>query len=136
MSTLSWNPHSDFEFKLPDKEPKMCIHARDLDAWIKEHIQAVLQSPDPVAINQSKLRLLDRYFDHRAAVTKAHRDCVGERGHRCIFHVFECAYQQLKLCELKLTPPLLFVPPTPPPPTPLQVPGIFLGMPDAEDVNN
>jgi hypothetical protein len=113
----------------------MCGHARDFAAWIEENIQAVLKYPTPISLNQSKLRLLDRYFDYRAAVTKAHRDCIGERNHLCIFHIFERAFQQLRLCELKLTPPLLFIPPAPAAPsmpTPKQVVDVIFGFPDTE----
>lgn len=136
MSTYTWNPHSDFEFRPPDKEPKMCVHAQDFAAWITENIHPLLKYPNPISINQSKLRILDRYFDYRAAVPKAHRDCISDRSHVCIFHTFERAFQELRLCELKLLPPLLFIPPAPSAPpalTPTQVVNAVFGFPDRGD---
>jgi hypothetical protein len=56
---------------------------------------------------------------------------LGIHGHRCIFQVFEDAYEKIRFVELDLTPPTIFLQNEPPPVPPLMRPpniaGIFLG---------
>lgn len=80
-----------------------------------------------VAVNQAKVLLIDKYFEWRNSVPKTHRDRTGERGHFCIFHVFEHAYRKLRLKELSMTPPMLFVPEVKAEPRMRPIPALFLG---------
>ncbi len=90
----------------------------------------LLNPPDPVRINQMKLRLLDRYFEWVAVAPKAHRYKTSTQGHLCLYHVFKEAYDKLKALELALTPPMLFVPELPRPRRP-EYPALAIG--DEED---
>jgi hypothetical protein len=100
--------------------PPICAAAHQFQQWAEALCVGVariaLQSSDDgvVAVNQAVVRLTTRYFEWRSAVPKAHRTHIAETGHTCIFHIFEHAYQQLRVIELSLTPPLLFLPPPPP----------------------
>ena len=118
-------------FHLPDEQPKTCLYAQKFSEWTEELCAKTTRNPDIVSVNQAKLLLLDKYFDWRTVVPKAHRARISTSGHACIFQVFTKAYESLKAIELTLTPPMLFVPPQPlpppPPPPPPQIAGIFLG---------
>jgi hypothetical protein len=124
--TSVWN--SVEEFVLIDKGPKYCLYAKKFLEWANALCEEMMNSPDIVSVNQNKVLLLDKYFEWRNFVPKSHRFKVSDVGHRCIFHVFEQAYTLLKVTELSLTPPMLFLPPPPPPPPPPpQIAGLFLG---------
>lgn len=124
-----WNRFEEFE--LPIEQPAICVYAQTLSEWTTELCANVARAPGIVAVNQSKVLLVDKYFEWRNAVPLSHRNRVGKIGHICIFHVFEKAYERLKVIELALTPPLLFLPEPPPPPPPAlpppQIAGIFIG---------
>lgn len=98
-------------------------------AWAKDIYLPAIQRRDIVALNQAKLRLLDRFFEWRASIPKKYRNDF--------MAVFEDAYHQLKIAELSLTPPVLFLPP--PQPQPIYVtknyhyPGFQLGETVVED---
>lgn len=80
-----------------------------------------------VSVNQKKLQLLDKYFEYRNFVSKSHRDYRGNH-HICLWHVFEEYYNKLKVIELSITPPMLYIPLPPPPPLPPpQIGGIIFG---------
>lgn len=113
MTSNHWNPFHDRHFDIAGETPKSCKYGKEMDKWALETFDSVLKYPDVISINQSKLRLLDRYFDYYASIPKAHKECTGERSHLCIYHVFRHYYNQLKLCELRINPPLLFIPPEP-----------------------
>lgn len=134
-----WNQH---EFELPQIEsekeegPLYCVYARKFSLWAEELCVGVINNPTGatvVSINQSKVLLVDKYMEWRSFVPKRHRLYTGNQ-HVCIFHVFETAYDRLKVVELSLTPPMLFLPapppqplappPSPPPP---QIAGVFIG---------
>lgn len=124
-----WNRAEEFE--LPDAEAEICIFARKFSEWTRELCASSTQSASLVAINQAKILLIDKYFEWRSVVPKAHRNRMSGGGHICIFQVFEQAYITLRAVELALTPPMLFIPPPPlpplSPPPPPQIAGIFLG---------
>jgi hypothetical protein len=125
-----WERYTSGEFLKRDQaaDDDYCAYARQFAEWTAELAARATQYADAVAINQAKVQLVDKYFEWRAYVPKAHRLRTGRRaGHTCIFHVFVEAYHALKVAELALTPPLLFLPETPPPP---QIAGIFLGETD------
>jgi len=119
-----WHRHDDFQFGEP--EPNLCPYAQRFSTWAEELLTGLAGERNVVSVNQSKVLLLDKYFEWRSAVPKSHRYHLGRaNGHVCIFHVFETAYERLKVLELSLTPPLLFLPAPPPPPP--QIAGIFIG---------
>jgi hypothetical protein len=123
-----WNALEEFE--LPSDQPAVpsCLFAQKFSEWATELCAKVTREPGIVSVNQAKVLLLDKYFEWRSVVPKAHRNRIGKSGHVCIFHVFEQTYLTLKTVELSLTPPMLFVPPPPlAPPPPPQIAGVFLG---------
>ena len=102
-----------------DSAPPICAAAQQFQQWTETLCTSVVKAgrydnaSAAVAVNQAKLLLLDKYFEWRAAVPKSHRNRTGE-GHTCLYHVFVETYQTLRVIELSLTPPLLFLPPAPP----------------------
>jgi hypothetical protein len=119
-----WHRHDDFEFSEPG--PDYCPYAEQFHGWAEALWRTATQRATVVSINQAKVLLLDKYFEWRAAVPKAHRNHLSSStGHTCIFYVFEEAYERLKVVELSLAPPMLFLPEPPPPPP--QIAGIFIG---------
>lgn len=114
-----------------DDDDDMCVYARRFEAWTRQLCEEHRGSI--VAINQAKVLLLDKYFEWRAYVPRPHRNRVSEHSHRCIWHVFEDGYRVLRVLELGLKPPMLFLPPSPsspvqPQPAPKpQLLGITLG---------
>ena len=122
-----WRRHDNFAFS--ERTAKTCRYAELFAQWCRELLTAATGNASVISINQSKVLLVDKYFEWRNSVPKSHRNYLGsEGGHVCIFQVFDSAYRQLRAVELALTPPLLFLPaPPPPPPPPPQIAGIFLG---------
>lgn len=108
-----------------------CSHAQAFGGWAEELLATAQRQETGIALNQAKAILLDRYFQWRATVPKAHRDCTGERGHRCIWHVFADAYERLRAAELALAPPPLAEAPPPQPEAGVvdAVRGIYLAPP-------
>lgn len=138
-----WHGH---EFDLPkgteggdageEAEPTYCVYARKFNLWAEELCAGAVKDPNTrslVVINQAKVLLLDKYMEWRSFVPKKHRAYTGSY-HVCIFHIFVTAYDRLKVVELSLTPPMLFLPAPPPPlapppapPPPPQIAGVFIG---------
>lgn len=133
-----WHRH---EFELPqggtgsgeDAAPNYCVYSLKFNDWAQELCVGATKDPSVVTINQSKVLLVDKYMEWRSFVPKRHRSYTSP-NHTCIFHVFETAYNRLKVVELSLTPPMLFLPlpplPAPPPPLPPpppQIAGVFIG---------
>src|SRR5436190_5780084 len=128
-----WHRH---EFELPpgagEEQPNYCVYARKFSEWANELCVGATQDPTIVRINQGKVLLVDKYMQWKASVPKRHRMYTGS-GHDCIFHVFETAYDRLRVIELSLTPPMLFIPAPPPPPLPPPtIAGVFLGELDGD----
>lgn len=117
-----WTPLDDFE--LPPEPINFCPYAQEFAGWVIPFLSSVSQEPSIVTINQAKILLQDKWHDWRSIAPRRHRNNLGNRGHTCLFQVYEQAYHHLRVLELSLTPPLLFIPA--PPPTP-QIPEIFLG---------
>lgn len=130
-----WERYTSAEFLKQDRSPDegYCEYGRKFSAWVTTLPSLTARSPDIVQIHQDQLQLLWKFFEWYFFVPKRHRETLSSRGgHACIFQVFVAAYQSLKLKELSLTPPLLFLPKEPPPPPPPpQIAGIFLG--DVDD---
>lgn len=127
-----WNRFGDFT--IPATQPNTCIFAKEFSGWVSELLAKAKNDPSIVFVNQAKVLLLDKYFEWRNSVPKSHRVRTGGVGHACVFQVFEQAYASLRVIELALTPPMLFIPPPPlplpSPPPPPQIAGIFLGQVD------
>ena len=102
----------DEEHPLGDRA--LCTYAEQFLQWTESLY--VEHSTTAIKIAQAKVLLLDKYYDWRNYVPRAHRFHATERGHACIYHVLDYAYRKLRLAELAQTPPLLFVPRPPPPP--------------------
>jgi hypothetical protein len=107
----------------------LCPYAEEFLEWAEalcdEHCRTLIK------IAQAKVLLLDKYYDWRDYVHRSHRFHTGEQGHFCIFHVLDYAYRRLRLAELSLTGPMLFVPKPPPPAPPPSMPaGTILGLPE------
>lgn len=94
----------------PPQLPAFCSYATQFNSWAQQLISSVEQGADQerlLALYKAKLLLLDKYFDWRNFVPKSHRYRLSTQGHRCLYSVFEDTYNQLRLIELSLTPPLL-----------------------------
>jgi len=121
-----WRQISDIE--MPEPAENKCFYSQGFTTWVEQLISNII-NPTAVSINQATVLLLDKYFEWHRYVPAEHRWRLGQRGHICIFQVFEAAYDHLKVIELSLTPPLLFLPNNEPiiiPPSP-RIAGIFLG---------
>ncbi len=119
-----WRQQQEFQFTKPQVKEDHCIYAQHFAAWADALYQEETQAPTHIGINQKMLLLMKKYFEWRAVVPKAHRDRVGERSHVCIFHIFERMFNRLKVLELSLAPPMLFLPPPPQLP-PMQVTKVY-----------
>lgn len=119
----------DAEEETSDPHANYCRDARIYDGWTADLLSTyVYNGPSLVSLTQAKVLLVDSFFDWRSSVPKSHRNRIGENGHFCIFHVFERAMHKIRLAQLTLSPPQLFVPAPPlPTPSPPQIAGIFLG---------
>jgi ribosome-associated toxin RatA of RatAB toxin-antitoxin module len=91
----------------------LCDYAEAFLEWAEEVVADATTDSNLVAVNQAKVRLIDKYFEWRATVPKTHRNRVNDSGHACIFHVFEKTYQVLRATELSLRPPPLYIPEPP-----------------------
>lgn len=111
-----WRQQQGFQFGQAAEKEARCIYAQHFGTWADALYQEEVPAPTHVGINQKMLLLTKRYFEWRAAVPKAHRDRISERSHICIFPIFERTFHRLKVLELSLTPPMLFLPPPPPAP--------------------
>jgi hypothetical protein len=125
-----WNRND--EFTIPEEKPNLCVYAQKFSEFTEPLCANAARTASVVAVNQAKVLLLDKYWEWYRVVPLRHRSVGSLNGrHTCIFGVFELAYNRLKLIELALTPPMLFLPaplpPVPPPPPPPQIAGIFIG---------
>ncbi len=120
-----WRQIRDME--LPEEKPRICIFAQGFSLWL-DQLFLDIKEPSIVSVNQAKVQLIDKFFEWFRYVPRSHQLRHGVRGHTCIFQVFEAGYRRLKVVELNLTPPMLFLPPNPPMiPPPPRIAGIFLG---------
>ena len=122
-----WRRFEDFEFA--GVTENFCRYARAFASWANATLH--IDDAGLVELNQSKVLLVDKYFEFFSIVPKDHRYYFHPKGHICIFQVFLDTYRRIKARELSLTPPMLFIPPPPKPPLPPppapQIAGIFFG---------
>ena len=122
----NWNRIQDLEIP-EESEDTICIYALKYQDWTKELLK-VLDEPEIVSINQSKILLTDKYFEWKRIVPQSHRQRLGIHGHTCIYQIFEYAFEKLQIVELSLTPPMIFIPVIhPPQPKPPNIAGLFIG---------
>jgi hypothetical protein len=105
------------------EEDKQCIFGKQFEAYLQTACQDVLTNPSHISINEFYLEMFKKYMEWRTVVPKNHRNRIGERGHRCIWHAMEDYYQKVRLVELSLPSPKLYLPPELPEP-PL-LPGMY-----------
>jgi hypothetical protein len=119
------------DLKLSDEDTEVypenaCVHSQQFLTWAEQ--LCADYSGSVVKLNQAKVLLVDKFFEWRTYVPKSHRNLIGDRGHFCIFHVFELTYRKLRLAEISLTPPMLFLPSPPSPPATLKEPPAVMGI--------
>lgn len=122
-----WRQLADFELSLPEAEPEedLCIFARRYQTWAYEMCKPILENPSVDKIHLGMLLNTMQYHETRAILPKAHRNHVSERGHTCVFHLYDRTFHVLKL-KLYVLPEhtglMLPQPPPPQPPLPLPQP--------------
>jgi hypothetical protein len=110
----------------PAGKREVCPEAQDFLKWAQDLCSEYCDTT--IRIAQAKVLLIDKYEEFRRSVPKECRHHAAEEGHFCIWHVaFEYAYRHLRQAELRLTPPMLFLPTPPPPKQVPQVQGIWVG---------
>jgi hypothetical protein len=128
-----WNRIEGLEIPEP-VDHTICAFALSFQRWI-DVLFKMLENPTLVGINQEKILLTDKYFDWERLVPQSHRQRLGTHGHTCVYQVYKSAYEQLRVVEISMTPPLLFLPQIPiMQPNPPQPPN-FLGLVLGEDSN-
>ncbi len=117
----------------PDRPvPSLCSYAEQFSQWSEQLVGQAERSPGVVEVNQAILQLINKYMSYREYVPRPHRMKVTSTGHTCIWAVFEEAYKRLKVVELRITPPLLFLPESPQAKQMKDVAGIYIAQIDDE----
>ena len=120
-----WNRIERFEIPEP-LDHTICVYALSFQKWVEE-LGKMMENPTEIVVNQVKILLTDKYFDWERLVPQSHRQHQGAHGHTCIYQVFKKGYENLRIVELSLTPPLIsYPPPVIPPPKPI-IGGLFIG---------
>ena len=107
--------------------PPLCEDAQLLSDYAEQLNRQLQAKSNPVAFDQARLMLTDRYMALRTAAPRAHQNHLGRRGHRCLYPVFIDAYAQLRALELSTAPPPLAVPAKLEKPRPASTPAIYIG---------
>lgn len=119
-------PHHDsfrFETHAPiEEEREQCSFGKQYEAYVNDVCQTVSKNSSHITVNEGYLEIFLKYMEWRKAVSKSHRNHIGERGHRCLFHVLEGGYESLRRIELSLPTPKLYLPPAVLPPEPPKIP--------------
>jgi hypothetical protein len=117
--------HDRFRFnaRAPvEEEREQCSFGKQYEAYVNEVCQTVQKNPSHITVNEGYLEIFLKWMEWRTAVPKSHRNHIGERGHRCIFHALESGYALLRRLELSLPTPKLYLPPAVLPPEPPKIP--------------
>jgi hypothetical protein len=111
-----------------------CPPARTFRLWCTEMLERyVRQKPDTLRLSQAKVLLVDRFFEFMSCAPKSHRDKTSGKGHVCLYQVFMETLTEIRMAQLSLSPPEVFVVPAKPasetPPVSLVQlkPAMFLG---------
>lgn len=103
-----------------------CVHARLYEEYLTQACSEAFANPTHININEAYLDCYLKYMELRGLVPKSHRNCIGERAsHRCIFHIMERYFCDLRTLEMMLPRQRLYVPALPPAPLavlPVEVP--------------
>ena len=120
----------DISFELSKVNREGCAYAQLFSEWVGALWEDIVsEEPDPVRINQAKVLLQDKWHEFRRRVPKSHRTHVSDVGHTCIWHVYEQAFWNLDWLQMKITPPLLFLPAGKPPQFPrAEFKGTIIGL--------
>lgn len=86
-----------------------CEYARSFAQWSVELVRTYGADDDMMRLAQAKVLLLDKYFEFRSYVPKVHKDRTAEKGHVCLYHVFVEAYRRIRMKEMTIAPPKIFV---------------------------
>lgn len=78
-----------------------CPHAITLEKWCDGLLTFFGRDPTPTTLVRAKNELQDKYHEMRSIVGKEHRDRITSAGHRCIWHVYEAAYRELRTYEIR-----------------------------------
>ncbi len=103
------------------EEEQSCAYAKQFVAWRDTVCQKALASSNVILLNQTRLKVANRYYEFYVSVPEYHKHCLGNGDHLCIFSVFIETMHKLREHELNIDPPLLFEPPPPPPPPVIEV---------------
>jgi len=87
-----------------------CEHAKGYSSWVEDWLfpKIVTEKPDIVSISHAMLLLTRRYRSLRSSVTKRCRNHSGDRGHVCIFHIWDQTHERLEALESTVEKPRLF----------------------------
>ena len=109
-----WNKVEAFKIEEPqdDEQAYWCGYAREFYTWLNETVFSETE-PNLVSVNQAKIILLDKYLEWRSFVPKTHQERINGKGHICIYHVFIRTCERLKVIELRISKPMLFIPSPP-----------------------
>lgn len=112
--------NSNHSFELPQHPmTQPCKAAKQFEEWVSTWLfpDFVGENPKILKIKQAMFMLTERYRVFRRNVPKAHSQHNSDRGHICIFNIWDQNYEKLEKIEARLEGPLLFEPkPTPPKP--------------------
>ena len=125
-----WRRYEGFEFAEPTVP--YCQFAEAFSNWAESALH-IGSNASLVQLNQSKILLIDRYFDFFSIVPKDHRYYFNPKSHICIYQVFMEYYRRIRTRELSISPPRIYEPLPPPPPPPPRPPVVFEGIVFAED---
>ena len=122
-----WHDATEDKFSLPEAQEDLCTYAQHFGVWAEGLIgpgraaDTYRRQPEDAAAHEKVFRVAGR--GAQGAWVR-----IGERSHICIFHIFERFFFRLKVLELSLTPPMLFLPPPPPPPPPPPTAPMLMGI--------
>src|SRR4051812_32742712 len=81
-----------------------CQHAQQFIIWRDKVCQKALASSNVILLNQAWLKVAKRYYEFYVSVSEAHKHCLGDGDHICIFSVFTETMEMLREHELGIDP--------------------------------
>src|SRR2546421_4232773 len=86
---------------VPEQSP-YCDVALTFLFWAEDVVGKAVQSGDQGVLDFALVQITKKYRDWRETVSKPHRYHIGERGHRCLFDVWDQGCTALRAAELAL----------------------------------
>lgn len=126
-----WKDLDDWQLDIPTPGEDLCVFAEHFATWAQPLCAQIEARPSIEGIHQAMLLNTMKYHEMRPILPKAHRNHVGERGHICVFHLYERTFHFLKMKLLALPEHatlMLPKPVPPPPPPPPQIAGVPFGI--------